>query len=151
MRSGSQLRSLPAFHRLCAPGRRCPDASASASASAQVRHGWSVERAVAVRFEVGEELGARRGREAAGHADVVQHAVVVVEPEQQRADADAVLVEAEAGDDAVGGAQVLHLQHGALALFVETVERLGDHAVETRALEALEPLAPRCRGRWWPG
>ena len=76
-----------------------------------------VERVVAVAARARRASSlARRGGEAARDADVVQHAVVVVEPEQQRADALAVLVHAEAGDDAVGGAQVLHLEHGALAL-----------------------------------
>src|SRR4051794_2464249 len=44
------------------------------------------EGAVAMRLEVGEELGARGGGEAAGDTHVVQHAVVVVEAEQQRSD-----------------------------------------------------------------
>ena len=50
-------------------------------------------------------------------ADVMQHARVVVEPEQQRADERvlAALVPAEARDDAVRGARVLDLHHRALA------------------------------------
>src|SRR3989442_1021230 len=39
-RSGSQLRSLPRFQRLLAPGRRCPVAFASVCASTQSRQGW---------------------------------------------------------------------------------------------------------------
>ena len=66
---------------------------------------------------------------------------VVVQPEQQRADdALAALVPAEAGDDAIGGADVLDLDHGALAGLVAGAGRLGDDAVEARALEAIEPL-----------
>jgi hypothetical protein len=34
---------------------------------------------------------------------------------------------------------VLHLQHGALARLIGTVRRLGDHPIETGALELLEP------------
>ena len=88
-------------------------------------------------------------RERRGDADVVQRALVVVEPEQQRADqrAGALLVPAEAGDHAVGGAHVLHLEHRALARLVGGVARLGDHAVEAGALEAVEPVARRPRGR----
>jgi hypothetical protein len=40
-RSGSQLRSFPRFHRLAAPGSRCPLALASSCAAAQSRQGWS--------------------------------------------------------------------------------------------------------------
>ena len=57
------------------------------------------------------------------------------------------LVPAEAGDDAVGGARVLHLDHRALARLVDAVLRLGDHAVEAGALEARQPLAGDARGR----
>ena len=58
---------------------------------------------------------------------------------------------AETRDDAVAGALVLHLQHRALAGVVAVGERLGDDAVEARALEAREPVgrdvAIACRGR----
>ena len=47
-----------------------------------------------------------------------------------------VLVPAEAGDDAVGGARVLDLDHRALAGLIRPVDRLGDHAVEPGALES---------------
>ncbi len=72
---------------------------------------------------------------------MVQHSVVVVEAQEERADALAVLVGAEPRDDAVGRAQVLHLEHRALALAVGGVERLRDHTVEPRTLEATEPVA----------
>ena len=73
---------------------------------------------------------------------MVERALVVVQAEQQRADvrARAVLVPAEAGDDAVGGALVLDLEHRPLARLVRRVEPLGDHAVEAGALEPLEPV-----------
>ena len=82
----------------------------------------------------------------------MQHAVVVVEPEQQRADERvlAALVPAEAGDHAVGGALVLDLQHHALARRVG--ERLGlrHHAVEAGAFEPLEPVGGDARDRASP-
>ena len=59
-RSGSQDRSLPRFQRLVAPGMRCPFAAASSCASAQSRHGWSVERVLAQRRELLDELLAHR-------------------------------------------------------------------------------------------
>ncbi len=71
---------------------------------------------------------------------MVQGAVVVEQPEQQRADPLAVLVPAEPGDDAVGRALVLHLPHHPLVLQVGLVGRLGHHAVEPGALEAREPV-----------
>jgi hypothetical protein len=52
----------------------------------------------------------------------------------------AVLVPAEAGDDAVGGALVLDLEHQALVGDVGEVAALGDHPVEAGALEAGEPV-----------
>jgi hypothetical protein len=75
---------------------------------------------------------------------VVEDAGVVVEAEQQRADRLGAallgaLVPAEAGDDAVGGASVLDLQHRPLARLVRRVERLGDDAVEAGALELAQP------------
>ena len=99
-----------------------------------------VERVVAERRDVVEQLRAQRRRDAARDADVVQRAVVVVEAEQQRADALAVFVDAVPGDHAVGRAFVLHLHHRALAGPVRAVERLGDDAVEPRAFEVLEPV-----------
>lgn len=35
---------------------------------------------------------------------------------------------------------VLDLQHGALAGLVDIVERFGDHAIQSRALESAEPV-----------
>ena len=64
---------------------------------------------------------------------------VVVEAEQQRADAVAVLVPAEPGDDAVDGALVLDLDHRALARAVHLVGLLRHHPVEARAFPAVEP------------
>ena len=67
---------------------------------------------------------------------MLQRAVVVVQAEQERTHASLpVLVPAETGDHAVGRSRVLDLEHGALARLVGQVRRLGDHAVETGALE----------------
>ena len=72
---------------------------------------------------------------------MVQHAVVVVNAEQQRAHGIArVLVPAKARHDAIRGAHVLDLDHRALARQVGQVERLDDHAIQSRAFELLEPV-----------
>ncbi len=100
------------------------------------------EGVLAKGLELGGELDAPLVGEARGHADVVQRAARVVEPEQQRAHvgAGAVLVPAKARDDRVAGALVLDLEHRALARLVGAVSRLGHHTVEARALEAMKPV-----------
>src|SRR5512132_296175 len=99
-----------------------------------------LEGVLPVRLELFGELLTERRREAARHPDVVQRPLVVVEAEQQRTDAVAVLVGAEPGDHAIGGPLVLDLEPGALVLAVLPRARLSDHAVETGALELLEPV-----------
>ena len=73
---------------------------------------------------------------------MVERARVVEQAEEQRPDVGAgtVLVPAEAGDDAVGGPLVLDLEHRPLARLVGSIESLRDDAVETGALEPLEPV-----------
>ena len=72
---------------------------------------------------------------------MMQHALVVEQPEQQRADdIRRLLVPAESGDHAIGGARVLDLEHRALAGLIRRVFRFRDHAVEARAFEALQPF-----------
>ena len=105
------------------------------------------------RLELGEQLAPARHRERADHADGRQaaHAVtplrrrrrlVDVEAEQQRPDrVRGGLVDAVAGDHAVGRPHVLDLRHHPLVGLVGEVGALGDHAVEPGALEALEPGA----------
>ena len=95
------------------------------------------------RLQLLDELGPARLGEAGADADVLELALVVVEAEQEAAEqrplGGGVLVLAVAGDDHVGGARVLDLEHGAAVLGVRRVERLGDHAVEPGALELVEP------------
>ena len=97
-----------------------------------------VESGLAQGQKLGDQLLAARRGEARRDPDVVQRPLVVVEPEKKRTDhrAGAVLVPAEAADDAVGGARVLDLDHLALAGKVLAGKALGDDAVEARALEA---------------
>ena len=73
---------------------------------------------------------------------MVEREVVVVETEQEGADhrARALRVPSEAGDHAVGGAGVLHLDHRPLAGAIGRVEPLGHDAIEPGALEATEPV-----------
>ena len=101
-----------------------------------------VERVHPKRRQLLGQLLAPGHRERRGHADVMQPPVIVVQPEQQRSDQLVLsrLVPAEAGDDAVGGARVLDLDHRALAGLVGAVGRLHDHAVEPRAFELRQPL-----------
>ena len=105
----------------------------------------AVERVLAIRREKLHELAPLLVGEARADADVLQVAGVVVETEQQRADGVslAALVPAEAGDDAVAVALVLHLEHHALVRLVDAARRLRHHAVEAGALEAPEPVARR--------
>ena len=107
----------------------------------------TVERVVGERLELVEELGAERDGEAGRDTDVVEATVGVVQSEQQRADALAVLVDAVAGHRAVGGALVLDLHHRALVRRVHVVESFGDDTVEPGTLERREPRRRRHRGR----
>ena len=100
----------------------------------------AVERIDAVGLQRLEHGGPLARRHARRHTHVVQHTGIVVEAEQQRADALAVFVEAVARDRAVARALVLHLQHCALPGTVRVLEWLGDDTVESRALEATEPV-----------
>ncbi len=72
---------------------------------------------------------------------MLQDARIVVQAEEQRTDRIAsALVPAKAGDDAVGGARELHLDHRALPRLISEAGGLGDDAVEPGALEVLEPV-----------
>ena len=92
------------------------------------------------RLELLEELLAARHGEGADDTDRGELPVLAVEPEQERADGvGPALVDPVAGDDAVGGALVLDLEHEALVGLVGDVDRLGDDPVEPGALELGEP------------
>ena len=134
-----------------APGRRCRPAS-PLSAIAQAFHGWSFRSVDAIRREELDQLAPLRVGEACADADMLEVAGIVVEAEQQRADgrALAVLVPAEAGDDAVAFALVLDLEHDPLVGLVEPRCLLGDDAVEAGALEAPEPVGRGGDGRASP-
>src|SRR6266550_7373048 len=66
--------------------------------------------------------------------------LLVVKTEQQRAECRAVARPAPSDDDAVRGSLVLDLHPESLARHVGPSPRLGDDAVESRALELFEPL-----------
>src|SRR4051812_11139733 len=102
-----------------------------------------VEGPFAQRRELLHELLAACHGEGRGDADVMERPLVVVEAEEKRPDhrPGTVLVPAEPGDHAVGGARVLDLHHLALAGEVVALEALGDDAVEARAFETREPVA----------
>ena len=71
----------------------------------------TVERTLAEGRELLEQLLAPLRGEARRDADVLQVTRVVVQAEQEGADAVAVLVDAVAADHAIGGATMLHLHH----------------------------------------
>ena len=156
-RSGCHDRSLPALQRLVAPGMRCAAAPAGMAFGrgvllGPVAPGMVGEGVAAQRRQLLRQVAPRRHRERRRHADVMEHAGVVVEAEQERADRLgaaflAALVPAKAGDDAVGRARVLDLQHRPLARLVRRVERLGDDAVEAGALEFAQPAAATAPSR----
>ena len=79
-------------------------------------------------------------RERSDDADVHEPAAIVVEAEQQRAHRPRVgLVRPVAGHHAVRRSDVLDLEHHPFVRLVGPLERLGDDAVEPRALELVEP------------
>src|SRR5262249_28863821 len=87
------------------------------------------------------DLGAAAGGDRA-RADVVETAVVAIEAEEQRRDRLATAFPAHAGDDAVGGLVLLHLDDAvARAGQIRGVQSLRDDAVEPERLEAVEPAA----------
>jgi hypothetical protein len=101
-----------------------------------------VQRILAVWRQERRELHALRVGEARAHTDVLEAPGVVEQPEEKRAHSRllAALVPAKAGDDTVAFALVLHLQHDALVRLIGARFLFRDHAVETRSLEALEPV-----------
>ena len=103
--------SLLAFQRLRPARHALPPSCACASAHSV--HGWSssASSAIAAASSASSSLAHAAPRSSLATPTWCSVAVVVVEAEQQGSDALAVLVDAEPGDHAVGGALVLHLQH----------------------------------------
>src|SRR3989441_3286870 len=122
---GEVLALAPAAGRARHPS---PSLEGAGPLPPRVRH----EGVLAQRSELLRDPASLRHRERRGHADVVECSLRVVEPEEQRADplARSLLVPAEAGDHAVGGAHVLDLDHHTLARLVDAGLVLGDHPVE---------------------
>jgi hypothetical protein len=97
------------------------------------------------RLEFLKEFLAARHRESAHHAHVGQASVVGIETQEQGADpVRAARVHTVAGEDTVGGALVLDLEHHAFVLLVAAVQGLGHDAVESRTFELPEPLPGCC-------
>ena len=72
------------------------------------------ERIGGERAQLIDQLTPELGRERCAYPDVMEPAIVVVQTEQQRADALTVLVDPESGDRTLGGALVLDLDQAAL-------------------------------------
>ena len=122
-RSAPRRRARAAAARTRGPCRR---SSATPRTARGARAGLLLGPGPRMALEVGhqrlqllEQLPAARHREGADDADRGQRAVVVVEPEHQRADrVRPALVHPVAGDDAVRGALVLDLEHDPLVRLV---------------------------------
>ena len=83
-----------------------------------------------------------RPRRDGARADVVELAVLAIEPEQQRRDRARVALPPQPDDDAVRRLVLLHLDHPvARARQVRRRQMLRDDAVEPERLEPLEPPA----------
>src|SRR5690606_26358896 len=133
-------------HRLPA---RVPRARPTARSTRQPRRAGLVSGAreprvaalgvLAERGELFGDAGALGGREPRRDADVAQDPRLIEQAEQQRTHTVAVLVPAEAADDAVGRALVLDLEHLALARQVRQRQGLRDHPVQPRPFEVTEP------------
>src|SRR5207249_7729757 len=127
---------------------RAPAALGARHADRAVGHsrpvppGMRRERVLAQWRQLPRKTAAGLHRERRGHAHVVQRSGIVVEPQQQRPDQSSrtVLVPAEARHHAVRGTHVLDLDHYALAGLIGRALGLGDHPVESRAFEAMEPF-----------
>src|SRR4029450_13228115 len=101
------------------PAARCPRAPLPGDVVA-VRHRPRLPRVAlqavdTIRREEVDQLAALCIGEACAHADMLELAGIVEKTEEKRSDGGvlAVLVPAEAGNDAVAFALVLHLEHDA--------------------------------------
>src|SRR5258706_7170620 len=114
---------------------RCPSRRAAGDAH--------LERVFACqRFKPFRKRGAIIFPDRRGVADVDEASFFVIKTEQERADLARPLAVAEAADDAVGGLEMLDLDHPlAVAGVVRLAEALGHHAIESGAAELIEPVA----------
>jgi len=80
--------------------------------------------------------------EAGADPDVLQRSGFVEEAKQEGSDSYivAVFVPAEAGDDAIAIAFVLHLEHGAFVGLIDTGNWLDDDSIEASAFKAAKPV-----------
>src|SRR5215211_2645286 len=92
-------------------------------------------------LQLRKQLLTTSSRKCPDHSDTGELTGVFVKPQQQGPNAvRAALVHPIAGDDTVGSALVLDLEHGALVRLVRASQRLGHHPVKASALELGEPL-----------
>src|SRR5271170_3331314 len=105
--------------------------------------GMAQRRVLVIRRKVLDELLALFPGEAGADADMLERPGIVVKAEQQRADGGTIafLVPAKAADHAVAFPLVLDLEHRPLVRLVNAGERLGHHSIESRSLEAPEPVS----------
>src|SRR5258706_11049445 len=102
----------------------------------------AVQRILAIGSEKLHQLQPFYVGEARTDSDVLEISAVVVKAEQERADFGflTALVPTESGDDAVAIALVFDFQHDALVRLVGSILGLRNDPVESRALEASEPI-----------
>ena len=100
------------------------------------------KRVLPVRRKIAGELLPLLLRKTRADADMLQHASLVVQAQQQGAYLRvlAVLVPAKSGNHAVAIALMLHLQHDAFVRLVHPCPVFGDDTVQTRALKASKPV-----------
>jgi hypothetical protein len=97
-------------------------------------------RSFAQRLDHLRKLFSRLHRERRCHTDVMQHARVVIEAQQQGANQPGgAFVPAKAADHTVCGPNVLDLQHDPFAGRIRQLGAFRNDAIQTRAFESLEP------------
>src|SRR5205823_2817175 len=127
----NQLRfqAVPVGGAGCAPAAGAAGRAASEAASAN--HG----------IQNSLQLEPLFGVKARGESHVIERAVVVIEAQQQRADAAPILSVAKASDHAFGRANAFDFDHGAtLAAAVGFIELLGHDAIEAHDSNLGHPL-----------
>src|SRR5579862_1738383 len=134
-----RLQPLPFATAFRAPAARPAGRVAGES---RATHVWLQERL---------EFLALRRREARREPYVIQQPVLVVKPEQKRANLASLAGITESAHHAIGSADALDLAHRrALAGSIWAVDLLGDHAIEAAGRQLRHPalrrlVLPRCR------